>query len=126
MIFGIGIDMVEVQRIENGLTRFGSRFAQRILSESEYEEYDRHPRPAQFLARRFAAKEALVKAAGTGFRHSLLLREIGVQHDALGKPELWFSARARSLLDQMGVSNSHLSISDERHYALACVLLEKK
>lgn len=126
MIFGIGIDMVEIERIEDGLTRFGSRFAQRILSDAEYREYDRHPRPVQFLARRFAAKEALVKAAGTGFRHGLLLREISVQHDALGKPELQFSARARSLLDQIGVSNSHLSISDERHYALAYVLLEKK
>ena len=126
MIFGIGVDMVEVQRIEDGLTRFGARFAQRILSDSEYAEYDRHPRPAQFLARRFAAKEALVKAAGTGFRHGLLLREISIQHDALGKPELRLSARARGLLDRMGVSISHLSISDERHYALACVLLEKK
>ncbi|MBI2993692.1 MAG: holo-ACP synthase [Gammaproteobacteria bacterium] len=126
MIFGIGIDMVEIRRIEDGLARFGTRFAQRILSEAEFCEYNGHPRPAQFLARRFAAKEALVKAVGTGFRHGLFPREISVQHDTLGKPELRFSSQARSRLDQIGVSNSYLSISDERDYALAYVLLEKK
>ncbi|MGH8247023.1 MAG: holo-ACP synthase, partial [Gammaproteobacteria bacterium] len=100
-------------------------FAQRILSESECIEYDAQPRQAQFLARRFAAKEALVKAAGTGFRTGLYPRDISVQHDRLGKPELRFSPRAKDRLDQLGVSASHLSISDEPEYALACVLLEK-
>ena len=126
MIFGIGIDMVEIRRIEDGLSRFGTRYAQRLLSASEFTEYSGHPRPAHFLARRFAAKEALVKAVGTGFRQGLFPRQISVQHDALGKPELRFSSQARTQLDRMGVSNSYLSIADERDYALAYVLLEKR
>lgn len=126
MIYGIGVDMVEIRRIQAGMERFGIRLAQRILSEAEFMEYSRHPRPAQFLARRFAAKEAFVKAAGTGFRHGLFPREISVHHDPLGKPELQFTPRARNVLDQIGVANSYLSICDECDYALAYVLLEKK
>jgi holo-[acyl-carrier protein] synthase len=126
VIYGVGIDMVEIARIEAGLVRFGRRFAERILSSSEFREYERAPRPAEFLARRFAAKEALVKAAGTGFRDGLFLREISVSHDALGKPSLEFSEQASRTLERLGVGRTHLSISDEREYALAYVLLEQK
>ena len=124
MILGIGIDMVEIRRIEAGLARYGRRFAERVLSPAEIREYDASPRPAEFVARRFAAKEALVKAAGTGFRSGLFPREISIGHDGLGRPALQFSEQARSVLDRLGVARSHLSISDEREYALACVLLE--
>ena len=124
MILGIGIDMVEVCRIEAGLARYGRRFAERVLSPAEILEYDNASRQAQFVARRFAAKEALAKAAGTGFRNGLFPREISIGHDALGRPSLTFSEQARSVLDRLGVAGSHLSISDERDYALACVLLE--
>jgi holo-[acyl-carrier protein] synthase len=124
VIFGVGIDMVEVRRIEAGLARWGRRFAERVLSVGEIREYDLSPRPAEFVARRFAAKEALVKAAGTGFRHGLFPREISIRHDESGRPALQFSEQARAVLDRLGVAGSHLSISDERDYALACVLLE--
>jgi holo-[acyl-carrier protein] synthase len=116
--------MVEVRRIEAGLARYGRRFAERVLSPAEIGEYDASPRPAEFVARRFAAKEALVKAAGTGFRHGLFPRDISVEHDRHGRPALRFSDQARSALERLGVAGSHLSISDEREYALACVLLE--
>ena len=125
MIYGIGVDMVEISRMDAGLQRFGRRLVERILSESELSEFDRNPRPAHFLARRFAAKEALVKAAGTGFRDGLFLREISIRSNALGKPELVFSGKARGVLDRLGIAGSHVSISDEREYALACVLLER-
>lgn len=124
MILGVGIDMVEISRIEAGIARYGRRFAERVLSPAEIREYDSSPRQAQFVARRFAAKEALVKAAGTGFRNGLFPREISVAHDSLGRPALQFSEQARSVLERMGVAGSHLSISDERDYALAFVLLE--
>jgi holo-[acyl-carrier protein] synthase len=126
MIYGVGIDMVEIARIEAALSRFGRRFVERILSSREYGEYERAPRPAEFLARRFAAKEALVKAAGTGFRQGLFLRDISVSHDTLGKPSLQFSGQASRTLERLGIGRSHLSISDEREYALAYVLLEQK
>ena len=124
MILGIGIDMVEVRRIEAGLARYGRRFAERVLSPSEIREFESSARPAAFVARRFAAKEALVKATGTGFRNGLFPREISIGHDGLGRPALQFSDQARRVLEKLGVAGSHLSISDERDYALACVLLE--
>lgn len=126
MIHGLGVDLVEIRRIESGLARFGRRFAERILSPAEVREYDASPRPVEFVARRFAAKEALVKAAGTGFRNGLFPREISVAHDAFGRPALQFSAQAQAVLERLGIGGSHLSISDEREYALACVLLEKR
>ncbi len=126
MIYGIGVDMVEVRRMEAGVARFGERLARRILSGEELADYRGSNRPAQLLARRFAAKEALLKALGTGFRKGgVPLSQISVGHDELGKPVLLFADEARHRLGQLGISGSHLSITDEREYALAYVILEK-
>ena len=124
MIYGVGIDVVEVRRIEDSMARFGRRLAEKILSADECPEYDQSPRQARFLARRFAAKEALVKALGTGFRAGLFPGAISITHDALGKPGFHLATRAQSALEQRRICKSHLSITDEREYALACVLLE--
>lgn len=125
MIYGVGIDVVEVRRIEDSLARFGRRLAEKILSPEECAEYDRSPRKAQFLARRFAAKEALVKAVGTGFRGGMFPGAISIIHDTEGKPQFRMATSASAALEQRGICGSHLSISDEREYALAYVLLEK-
>jgi len=125
VIFGIGTDMVSVQRMEDNLVRYGERFARRILTEQEWEGYQVSVRKAHFLAKRFAAKEAVAKAMGTGFRNGLSLRDVGVGHDVLGKPIVELSARARRLLQELGVGGCHLSISDEQAYALAFVTLEQ-
>ncbi len=125
MIYGVGIDVVEIRRIEDSLARFGRRLAEKILSPEECVEFDRAARKAQFLARRFAAKEALVKALGTGFRGGLFPGAISITHDPLGKPQFRMAAGATAFMTQRGISGSHLSISDEREYALAYVLLEK-
>ncbi len=125
MIYGVGIDVVEVRRIEASLARFGRRLAEKILSAEECPEYDRSLRKARFLARRFAAKEALVKALGTGFRGGLFPGAISVTHDALGKPQFRLAGSLSAVLQQRGICHSHLSITDEREYALAYVLLEK-
>ncbi len=124
MIYGVGIDVVEVRRIEDSMARFGRRLAEKILSAEECSEYDHSPRQARFLARRFAAKEALVKALGTGFRAGLFPGAISITHDALGKPGFHLATRAQTALEQRRICKSHLSITDEREYALACVLLE--
>jgi holo-[acyl-carrier protein] synthase len=125
VIYGVGIDVVEVRRIEDSMARFGRRLAEKILSTEECSEYDQSPRKARFLARRFAAKEALVKALGTGFRAGLFPGAISVTHDALGKPAFRLETSVSSALEQRGICKSHLSITDEREYALAYVLLEK-
>jgi holo-[acyl-carrier protein] synthase len=125
MIYGIGTDMVRVQRLQDSLDRHGDRFARRILADSEWEEYVDSPQKAQFLAKRFAAKEAAAKALGTGFRHGLSLQDIAVGHDGLGKPLLEFNETLSAHLGKQGIGNAHLSLSDEKEYALAFVILEK-
>jgi holo-[acyl-carrier protein] synthase len=125
MIYGIGTDLVRIQRLQESLDRHGERFARRILADSEWEEFSISGQKAVFLAKRFAAKEAMAKALGTGFRHGLSLRDIAVGHDDLGKPVLQFSEPLVGQLQAKGIGNPHLSLSDEREYALAYVILEK-
>ncbi|HEB58367.1 MAG TPA: holo-ACP synthase [Gammaproteobacteria bacterium] len=122
-IHGIGADIVEIRRMTRNLERFGERFAQRILADSELAGFARTPRKAAYLARRFAAKEATAKALGTGFRDGLSLRHIAVGHDAAGRPILEFSGRARELLVERGIADSFISLADERENALAFVTL---
>ena len=126
MILGVGVDVVRVSRVQAALDRFGGRFARRILTGEELDDLPGPRRAAQFLAKRFAAKEALVKALGTGFRFGVGLRDIGVRHDALGQPYLVYSAAAQRLLDSRGVVESHLSLSDEADLALAFVTLVRR
>lgn len=127
MITGIGADIVRVQRLEQSLQRHGERFAQKILGEGEWQEFQRCGEKSQphFLAKRFAAKEAAAKALGTGFRNGILLQNIEVTHTEQGKPELRFSAGAERELQRLGVRSTHLSISDEQEHAVAFVILEK-
>ena len=126
MIFGIGTDIVKIQRIESGLGRWGDAFAQRILHKQEFVEYEKIARPANFLAKRFAAKEATAKALGTGFRQGLILSNIEIGHDSLGKPTLLFHGKASELIEKFHIVASHLSISDEQDYVIAYVVLETK
>lgn len=123
MIVGIGTDIVRIDRFEAMLERHGPRVAERILGAEELIEYAAAARPARFLAKRFAVKEAVAKAFGTGFRDGLSLRHIGVRHDALGRPLLVFSERAEELRVSLGVADSHVSVADEREYAIAFVTL---
>ena len=124
MISGIGTDIVRIQRMADNLDRYGERFAARILTEAEMVVYRDSSQQPQFLAKRFAAKEAAAKALGTGFRNGLSLKDIGVKNDLLGKPELAFSERARQTLQNQGIGASHLSLSDETEYAIAYVVFE--
>lgn len=125
MIFGIGTDIVEVSRIEDSLARFGDAFAQRILTETEWLEFVQSQVKARFLAKRFAAKEALGKALGTGLRSPVTLQNIGISHDDLGKPVLVLAPVLQEWADARGVGASHLSISDEKALAVAFVVLER-
>ena len=123
MIYGIGTDLVRVARLEEGLARFGEPLARRILTAAEWNEFCYDRRPAHFLAKRFAAKEAVVKALGTGFRGGMKLSDIGVTHDGAGKPGLSYSGAAAVMMRQCAITASHISLSDEREYALAFVVL---
>lgn len=123
MIYGVGADIVQIDRIDASLARFGDRFAERVLTEAELAEYRLSRQPARFLAKRFAAKEATVKALGAGFRDGLAFNLIGVVHDAYGKPGLSYSGPALRHVQAAGIAQSLLSLSDEQAYALAFVVL---
>ncbi len=125
MIFGIGTDIVESLRIEQSLDRFGERFARRILTDNEWSEFHLSTKPVQFLASRFAAKEALSKAMGTGLRHPVNLSYISINHDQLGKPFFEFHPELGRLMSDKGITQHHLSISDEIAMVCAFVVLEK-
>ena len=124
MIFGVGTDVVEIERIKGALARHGERFAQRILCPPELERYKRHRLPANYLAKRFAAKEAFTKALGTGIKSPANWHGVWVRNLASGKPVLEYTDALQSLLNRKGITSAHLSISDERGVAFATVILE--
>lgn len=124
MIFGIGTDIVVIERLERLLEGHGRRTAEKILADSEMADYDTAARPAAYLAKRFAAKEALGKALGLGLRAPATLHNIAVSHDEIGRPSFvcapplaaWLAERQLTL---------HLSISDEAGTAIAFVIAEQ-
>ncbi len=124
MIYGIGVDIVEIARMRASYARFGDKLARRILAPGELAEFARARHPAQFLAMRFAAKEAASKALGTGFREGVSPRRIGVRHDRRGKPTLYFEPPMDAMIARHRIAAGHVSMSDEREYAIAYVVLE--
>ncbi|WP_174874586.1 holo-ACP synthase [Vogesella oryzae] len=124
MIYGIGTDISRIERFEGLLARWGLDIGRRLLAAPEREELAAAAQPARFLAKRFAAKEALGKALGTGIREPVLLTAIAITHDALGKPMFAFDDALKAFLASRGISNVHLSISDEQQHALAFVVCE--
>lgn len=124
MIYGIGIDVVEPQRVARLIDKYGERFARRVLTAIEWPGYLRSARPVLFLANRFAAKEAFSKAMGTGFRYPVTLQCISVVQNRAGKPGFAFHPKLEELVKLHGIVSHHLTISDETALACACVVLE--
>lgn len=126
MISGIGVDLVDTQRIQRLLDDYGDRFVSRVLNSEERKYYERSSRRVQFLANRFAAKEAISKALGTGLRYPVTLHSIGIISTAIGRPEFSFSEALRSYLESRGVTGAHLSITHEKGLVCAVVVLEAR
>ncbi len=125
MIYGVGTDLVSVPRIEDALMRYGDRFLHRILSEAEVAEYALSAQPARFLAKRFAAKEAVSKAWGTGIGAEIGWHDVAVGHDERGKPVIVTSTVLADRFAAGGIVATHISLSDEAEHAIAFVVLEK-
>jgi holo-[acyl-carrier protein] synthase len=126
VIKGIGTDLVLVSRIRSSLDRFGDRFAQKILAEKELVDFAVTRAPEYFLAKRFAAKEAVSKALGTGMRHGVTFRTIQISHDVAGKPQVNLVGDAAGVAEKNGIVHLHISLSDERDHALAFVVAETR
>ncbi|MCG8672252.1 MAG: holo-ACP synthase [Pseudomonadales bacterium] len=125
MIVGIGSDIVSVQRMQGHVGKKDDAFAKRVLVDHEWEQYCASKRPASVLAKRFAVKEAAAKALGTGFAEGITWRHISTEHDEAGKPILKLTDAALARAQQLGATDFHLTISDEKEMAVAFVILEK-
>jgi holo-[acyl-carrier protein] synthase len=123
MTIAIGTDIVEIQRIANVFERQGDKFVQRILTESEIAEYQARGNSVAFLAKRFAAKEAIAKALGTGIGRGISFQHMIVSNNSEGAPQVELQANAAERLKQLGGSKVLLSLSDEKNYALAFVAI---
>lgn len=123
-VFGVGTDLVEIARIGAIYDRFGERFARHLLMPEEQISFAKVRRPERFLAMRFAAKEAIVKALGTGFAGGIWIRDVGVVTDKRGQPQIIYSQRGDRVRHELGAGNGFISLSDERGLVMATAVLE--
>jgi holo-[acyl-carrier protein] synthase len=126
MIHGIGTDIAGIHRMSEVHARYGGRLAQRMLAPEEWGEYAEARDKDVFLTKRFAAKEAFSKAVGTGMRSPVMLTAISVVHDKLGRPGFAFTPELTAWMRVHNLGRVHLSISDERDYVVAFVIVESK
>ena len=125
MILGLGLDVSELSRITRSWERFGTRFAEKILHEDERARFQElSASKTVFLASRFAAKEAAVKALGTGFTDGVTPTDIAVYSDSSGKPLVKFFRKAEEKARQLGVTRTHVSLTHGKETVAAVVILE--
>lgn len=124
MIFGIGNDIVEIARIEKAMQN-SERFAKRILTDFEYLEMQQSKHAHRYLAKKFASKEAIVKAFGSGIGNGIGWQMMQIEHDDAGRPIVKLFSTLEARFQAQGITHCHLSISDEQFYSMAMVVLEK-
>ncbi|MEM5775975.1 MAG: holo-ACP synthase [Anaerolineaceae bacterium] len=125
MIYGIGTDLIEVERLE-ALAERGTAYLEKIFTAAEISYCENHGRKAEHLAARFAAKEAFLKALGTGLRDGLSFTEIEVFNDELGKPYLRLHGKAKDRIQSLQISHISISLSHIKEIAMAVAILEKQ
>ena len=123
-IIGVGTDIVKKARIEKIWLEFGYSFEKRILTKFEQQQLQSQANKPSYIAKRFAAKEAVAKALGTGFGGSVILTEIEIYNNNLGKPEIRLLGKTKAFANSIKVNKIHLSLTDEKEYAIAFVVLE--
>ena len=126
MIFGVGTDICELARVQQTFDRFGEHFVNRLLMDEERVLFERNKRPVRFLAMRFAAKEAVVKAMGTGFAHGVWIRDVGIVNNDWGRPEVIFSSRGQGICDELGIGDAHVSLTDDAGLIVAFAVAMNK
>ena len=126
MIFGVGTDLVELSRIQATYERFGDHFVDRLLMDEGRVLFEKNKMPVRFLAMRFAAKEATVKAMGTGFAQGIWIRDVGVVNNEWGKPDIIWSARGQRLCTKLGIGEGHVSLTDDAGLILAFAVVMRE
>ncbi len=124
MIYGIGVDLCDMTRIKKLYAKYGDKFARKILTQKEYTQFKKRHIPEQFLATRFAAKEAAVKALGTGFSQGIWFQSVEITNLESGKPHIYFHDKAQNECQKQAIIRHHLSLSDEKNHVVAMVVLE--
>lgn len=118
-MIAIGSDIVEIARLQSVFERQGEKFVKRILTDTEYALFQVKTDPLRYLAKRFAGKEAVVKALGTGIGNGVSWQDIEIANNVFGAPIVQLRAGAQQQLSQLGGTNMLLTLSDEQHYAIA-------
>jgi holo-[acyl-carrier protein] synthase len=124
MIVGVGVDLVDTRRIARSIERFGDRFVNRILHPDELRSGLSQIQLASYVARQFSAKEAVSKALGTGMRSGVHFGNILVLRNTVGAPTVSLNGSAAELSERLGIGSINISLSDERHYAIAYAIAE--
>jgi len=124
LITGVGVDRIAISRIEAALERFGDRFVERIYTEQEIVQSHAKGNPARRFAMLFAAKEAVSKALGTGFRRGIAMHHIETIHQTSGKPEVSLHGAALKVAEGQGIIRIHVSLTDDEGVALAFAVAE--
>lgn len=119
MIYGVGTDILELSRVQQTYDRFGDHFVDRLLMKEERKQFSRVKWPVRYLAMRFAAKEATVKAMGTGFRHGMWIRDVGIVNNDWGRPEIIWSVRGQRVCRDLGINGGHVTLSDDAGLIIA-------
>lgn len=125
MVIGIGIDLVNIPRIERLLQKWGDRFKKRVFSQEEINYSQRYKRSSERFAANFAVKEAFFKALGKGFKGDIRILDIEVIRDEYGKPYVNLYRNAKQVAEMMGIKSVYVSISHDCDYAAAVLILEK-
>lgn len=124
MIIGIGTDLVDIARVAGVWQRQGERFTRRLLSVSEQQAFANHTQPERFLAKRWAAKEAISKALGTGIAQGVCFEDMTISHTEQGQPLVVLSGTTYAYAQSLGVTSWHLSLSDEKTHAIAFAIAQ--
>ena len=125
MIYGIGIDLVNIRRMGRVIDRWGTRFINRIFTAQEINYCGQGPKSVSCLALRFAAKEAFSKAIGLGMKKGIRWRDIEIVHNPSGRPDLNVTGKALGFCHKEGIKRWYVTLSDEGDYGIAVVVLEK-
>ncbi|ARC53298.1 hypothetical protein AOQ87_01215 [Candidatus Riesia pediculischaeffi] len=123
-IVGLGVDLINVDRIRKIFLIYRNKFARKILSDKEMKEYENQKDKAGFLAKRFCAKEAISKALGTGFKMGVHFNQLEILHEKTGKPFINLLGDSRSRFKFLGARNAEISITDDREYVCSVVIVE--
>jgi len=125
-IYGIGVDLVNAKRIQHLYQKYGGRFPKRILDKDEMKLFENSKNKERYLCNAFAGKEAAVKALGTGFSQGVHWKDFGLSRKSSGQPYLHYTKKIKEKFNSLGISSSHISISDEDPWSIAMVVLETK